>query len=198
MTDKTEEFEKARQEVRAILEKQGDKVPPKARPLIEDVITKMKVDHLLPKQALGFTPQIMEVIYQHGYHLFQNGKYQDALLIFNFLRQLDITQIKYSFAIAACHHYSKEYLDAAANYLIYKYMDPFNPVPCFHLYDCYLKANYPISALAAIEEALVLAGLSPRHEQLKEKIQLELQYLKEILKNNFKDKYEPSASDDST
>jgi type III secretion system low calcium response chaperone LcrH/SycD len=193
MTDKLNELERARLEVRAAIEKRGDEIPPKARPLVEEAIAKMKVDNLLPKDVLGFSPAVMEVIYQQGYNLFQNGKYQDALIIFNTLRQLDITDTRYTFAIAACHHYSKQYLDAAANYLIYKYMDPFNPLPCFHLYDCYLKENYPMSALFAIQEAFILAENSPKDAGLKEKIQIELNHLKENLNTDFNTKNESTV-----
>ena len=191
--NRTDEMEKARQQVQAAIEKLGDKVPPKARPLIEEAFVKMKVDHILPKDAMKLSPEVIEIIYQHGYKLFQNGKYKEALNIFTTLRQLDITDLRFSFAIAACYHYSKDYLNAAANYSIYKYMDPLNPIPCFHLYDCYMKANYPVSALFALEEALTLAERSPEYASLKEKILLELEHAKEAVKNDYNKTHEPPA-----
>lgn len=197
MADSKENLNQTKQEIQAIIEKLGDQIPPKARPLIEEAIIKMKIDNLLPKDALGFTPQIMEVIYQNGYNLFQSGKFQDALVIFDVLRQLDITDRRYSFAIAACYHHTQQYLDAAANYLICQYMDPFNPIPSFHLYDCYVKTNYPISALEAIQQALILAERHPKYEKLKDKIQLEFDHFKEVLKGQFKEKYGEVASDQS-
>lgn len=187
MADRKEALEKAKQKVHAALEKFGDQIPPKAAPLIEETIAKMEVDHLLPAEALGFSPPIMELMYQQGYNLFQSGKYQDALKIFTILRQLDITEMRYSFAIAASYHYMKDYLDAAANYLIYKSMDPSNPLPSFHLYDCFMKADYPQSALIALEEARILAERDPQAMVLNEKIKLELEHLKEFLKNNYKE-----------
>lgn len=190
MTDKQKEYEKVKQEVHDIIEKLGDKIPPKTAPMVEEVITKMRADNLLPKDALGFSPEVIEVIYQQGYNLFQSGKYKDALLIFTNLWQLDPTNSRYPFAIAACYHYSKDYLNAAANYIFYKYMDPLNPIPCFHLYDCYVKINEPISALYEIQEALVLSDKNPRYAQLKEKIQLEFIHFKKVLRDYLKDKYE--------
>jgi type III secretion system low calcium response chaperone LcrH/SycD len=191
--DRAEDLEKTKKEVHAIIENLGDSIPFKARPMIEEAIVKMKVENLLPKDVLGFTPEMMELVYKYGYNLFQSGKYQQAVTVFNTLRQLDITDPRYSFSIAACYHHMHQYLDAAANYIIYKYMDPLNPIPCFHLYDCYTKANYPISALAAIQEALILAERDPKYAGLKEKIQLEFNRIKETLKENFKDKQEPPS-----
>jgi type III secretion system low calcium response chaperone LcrH/SycD len=193
MSTREEELKKVTQEVHSVIEKLGDSIPPQRRPMIEEAISKMMVDNKLPKDVLGFSPEIMEMIYQHGYNLFQNGKYQDALNVFNILRQLDNSSPRYTFAIAACHHYAKEYLDAAANYSIYKYMDPLNPIPSFHLYDCYMKTDHTMSALLAIQEALVLAERSPEYAGLKEKIQLEFEHLKNVLKSQLTQKYEASA-----
>jgi type III secretion system low calcium response chaperone LcrH/SycD len=193
MAGQNEKYDEAIKEAHKCIEKLGDRVPPQARHLIEETFAKMKVDRMLLKDALGFSPELMEATYQRGYKLFQNGKYQEALKIFNILRQLDITDKRYSFAIAACYHYTQQYLDAAANYLIYQYMDPLNPVPAFHLYDCYLKANYPLSALYAIQEALVLASSDPKYANLKDKIQIEANYLENVLKDRVKNKQEQSA-----
>lgn len=188
MKKETRDPEKFKQEVHASIEKLGGQIPPQAASLVEETIVKMNKENLLPKDALEFPPEVMEVIYQQGYNLFQNGKYQDALLIFNTLRQLDITDPRYSFAIASCYQYQKRYLDAVANYMIYKYLDPMDPIPSFHIYDCFMKANEPLSALMAIQEAIVLAERSPQYENLKRKMILELDHLKEILPTYLKEK----------
>lgn len=184
MANKTEDLNTIQQEIDASMKALGNQIPEKARPLIKEAMLKMKVDQLFPKDALGLTPQTLEVIYQQGYQFFQNGKYPDALLIFDILRQMDITDPRYSFAIAACYHYSKDYLNAAANYLITQSMDPLNPFLSFHLYDCYKKAGHPISALQSIQEALILAEKSSEYASLKEKIQLEFDHFKEELKKS--------------
>ena len=156
MDERKVEFEQAKKQVHEVIEKMGDQIPPQAVPLIEEAVSKINTG-ILAKDALSLTPEVMELFYQQGYNFFQNGKYQDALIIFNVLRFLDITDSRYTFAIAACYHYMKDYLNAAANYLIYREMDPFNPVTSFHIYDCFRKANFPTSALFHIEEALFLA-----------------------------------------
>lgn len=185
----TIKLEEAKKEVHAIIEKLGDRIPPQAAPLIENAIAKMKVDNLLPKDALGFPQEALEMIYQQGYYLFQNGKYQEALILFNFLRDLDLTDSRYSFAIAACYHQTKDYLDAAANYAILQYMDPLDPLPPFHSYDCYRKADYPEAALLEIQRALALAERNlNKYWQLKEQIQLEFENFKAFFTEYVKEK----------
>jgi type III secretion system low calcium response chaperone LcrH/SycD len=188
MKKEMKEPEMLKKEIRASIEKLGGQIPPQVSSLVEEAIVKMNQENLLPKDALGFPPEVMEMIYQQGYNLFQNGKYQDALRIFDILRQLDISDTRYSFAIASCYHYQKQYLNAVASYMIYKYLDPLDPIASFHIYDCMMKANYPLSALMAIQEALVLAGRDPQYEGLKRKMLLELDHLKEILPPYLKEK----------
>lgn len=193
MSQGTPDIAQVKKQVQEVISKMGDQIPAKAIPLIEEAVAKIVAGNELPSDALGMTPEVMEVIYQQGYNFFQNGKYQDALVIFNVLRYLDITDSRYTFAIAACYHYMKEYMDAAANYMIYHQMDPFNPETSFHLYDCFKKANYPSSALFYIQEALVLAGREPKYAPLKEKIQLESEHFNEVLKKHYQEKYGSDA-----
>ncbi len=180
--NRDQELESTRQEVRAEIERLGDKIPPKARQLVEDAVVKIKVDHVQPKEALGLSPAILEKVYRYAYNLFQAGKYQESLRVFEWLRDMDIANPRYWFAIAACYHYSKNYLDAAANYIICSYWDSLDPVPCFHLYDCFMKADYPLSAFSALQETLILADEKPQYAALKNKAQTELHNLEEYLK----------------
>lgn len=195
MTEKTLEIDKGkeRDEVKKLLDeviaKQSDKIPPQALPLIKETFTKIFADHLSPKEAMGLTPEVMEVFYQQGYLFFQSGKFKEALQMFDFLRLLDVKDKRYTFAIAACYQYMKEYLNAAANYILYKTVDPFNPIPSFHLYDCFMGAHYPETALYYLEEARILTEEDPRYAGLKNKIELELGIAKDLLKNRYQEKF---------
>lgn len=194
MSENTPESERAKEEASHILDKLGDKVPDDTRAFFEEAVIKVKQDHLQLKDALQFTPFMMEEIYRYGYNFYKAGKYQDALSAFIFLRLLDITDVRYTFGIAACYQYMKDYKNAAANYMLCNYMDPFNPLPCFHLYDCFMKTDHTISALRALEEALILAERNPKYDVLKGKILMELDFLKDFIKNNLAEKYDTAAS----
>ncbi|WP_068467244.1 SycD/LcrH family type III secretion system chaperone [Candidatus Protochlamydia phocaeensis] len=178
-----------RQEVKTAMDNLGN-IPPRAQKLVEEAAVKIKEQHLSAKEALNFTPAMMEEIYKYGFKQFQGGKYHEALKVFGFLRQLDVNQMRYSFAIAACHQYLKEYSDAAANYIICTYLDRFNPIPRFHLYDCFMKLNQPLSALRALNETIELAGLDSRYEELKAKAVLEHKAAEKIVKQYLRDNFE--------
>jgi type III secretion system low calcium response chaperone LcrH/SycD len=193
MDERSDTLINARQEVRTVVEHWGNAIPPRARPIVEDILVKMKVNQLRPGEAIGFTPNMMEIIYEYGYHLFQAGKFQEALPVFDTLRELDPIDHRYSFAIAACYHYSKDYLNAAANYILDHTLDPSNPISCFHLYDCFVKANYPLSALQALVEGLILAERDPQYAGLATKMRLELEGFKGFLTTYLKENNKPQG-----
>lgn len=189
METQTIDSDKMTKQIHDLVKKLDVKLSKEDRLFLEEALSKVMLHNDLPKNALGITPEVMEAIYQQGYLLFQNGKYDDALTIFNVLRTLDINSSRYTFAIAACYHYKKEYLNAAANYLIYKEMKPLDPIPSYHLFDCFSKANIPLSALFYIQNALALADKDPKYAALKEKIKLESDHYNEFLKKYYQEKY---------
>jgi type III secretion system low calcium response chaperone LcrH/SycD len=195
MVEPTKDRDQIKKQAHEVIEKLKDQfpIPPEAVRFLEEAAVQVALG-AEPKEALGVTPKMMEMIYQQAYNYFQAGKYQDALTIFNVLRSIDITDSRYKFDIAACYHYMHDYKSAAANYLIYREMDPLNPQTAFHLYDCFLKANLPTSALFYLKEALVLAGMDAKYAGLKEKIQLEENYLNQILDKYYSEKYGRSAA----
>ena len=193
MVEQTQDTDQTKRQVHEAIEKLGEEIPPEAMSLIEKAALQVALGLAEPKDALGLTPDMMEAIYQQGYNFFQTGKYRDALTIFNALRYLDILDGRYTFAIAACYHHLKDYTNAAANYLIYRQMDPLNPEASFHLYDCFFKTQNPTASLFYIQEALVLAGMDPKYADFKEKIKLETEHLNQYLEKYYKEKYGSAA-----
>lgn len=183
-----------REQVKEAIDKVGTTMPPRTRQLAEDAIVKI-MEGVPPAIALGFTPDMMEVVYKYGYTLFQAGKFKEALDLFTFLRKLDVSSYRYSFAIAACHQYRHEYEEAGANYIICSYLDRLNPIPSFHLYDCFVKLDKPMSALQAIKETIALAELNPQYNELKEKALLEYKGFKKGLKKYIKEHFDKEHLD---
>ncbi len=183
-TQEKEALNSMEEEMESALNRLNIPLSSQQKQLLKETIMKMEQHQLSPSEALGCTPEMREVIYNHGYKLFYSGKYQEALPVFSTLRALDPTDPRYSFALAACYHRNKEYLNAAAHYTFSHFLDPSEPYSCFYLYDCFMKANHPVSALSAIQEAFVLAESNPKYEELKMKIALERQHLQEFLKTN--------------
>jgi type III secretion system low calcium response chaperone LcrH/SycD len=167
--------EENKQLIHEAVESVQDKVPSKVLPLIEDALIKIENEGLTPQEAMGISDDVIEEIYEHGYHFFKSGKFKDALAIFSVLNQLvGGSDPRYLFAIAATHHHMKNYVEAAGYYMIYEALHPTDPLPYFHLYDCFKKDNKPEMAVNALKAALRLCEKDPKYADLKAKIELEL------------------------
>jgi type III secretion system low calcium response chaperone LcrH/SycD len=152
---------------------------PKERQQLKENFSKMVDEDITLKKAFGLSDKIIETFYNHAYNLYKAGKYRDAAVIFELLRKLSFNDPRYSLAIAACYHYLGEYAAAAANYHICKEIDLFNPIPCFHLYDCLMKMNQPIAAIDALSEVIARSETDPRFQEMREKALLEKNNLME-------------------
>ncbi|MDP1880167.1 MAG: SycD/LcrH family type III secretion system chaperone [Parachlamydiaceae bacterium] len=158
--------------------------------MIQKVVSNLLEKGILPKETLGFNPMVLEKIYFHAYNLFQAGKYKDSLLVFELLNNLDPYDVRFCFAAGACYHYSKDYLKAAGKYIECTTLDPVNPIPYFHLYDCFMHTDHLMSAFVAINQMMNIIGDNPDYQTLKDKAQLEINFLEDHLKKHLKEKYE--------
>lgn len=118
-----------------------------------------------------------EAIYGQAYLLYNTGRYREAADIFRVLITLNSTEPKYMVGLAACFHMLKEYEAAISTYTICSFLDPQNPVPHFHLSDCFIELKDPLSAKAALLEAIQKAGDQPQFKTLKERSEIMLRGL---------------------
>jgi type III secretion system low calcium response chaperone LcrH/SycD len=166
------------QRIHEAIKENEKKLTPKQQKQLQDALQKLTQEKVPLKQVMGITPEIEETIYVAGYNLFQSGKYKEALKIFYSLVQLNNTY-RYNFAIAAAHQYAKEYTDAIGSYLICTQIEPENPVPFFHLYDCCMKSKNHLFAEVFLLNAIEMASKNPEYAKLKERAQLELEHLRQ-------------------
>lgn len=173
-----------RQFVRESLGQLEESYPEKTLKMAEEMIVNMYENNLTPREAFKIDPDIFEQLYTQGYNLFNSGKYKDALRMFSFLRRFDPPEYRYHFAVAACHQRLKEYNDAIANYLICNQLDPLDPIPYFHMYDCFRKLDKVFPALDSLVRVLVLTKKNKKYSEMREKAKLEYAGLKEQLKEH--------------
>lgn len=153
-----------------------DKVPAQVLPMIEEALLRIELEGMSPLEAMEIPQEFIEEIYEKGYFFYQSGKYQDALTLFNFVTYLSGgSDPRFIFAIAATHHQLKNYVEAAGYYMLYEAIHPKDPIPYYHLYDCFKKIGNPELARNALKAAGKLAEKDPRYSELKHKIDLEIQ-----------------------
>jgi len=172
----------SKEDLEAELKKYEKTTPPSKMKALRKAFDKMWDEDTPMKEALGVTPESEEALYSYAYQLFNSGKYKQAWGCFWFLRSLESTSYRYNFAIAACHQYMKQYHDAASTYLIASMIDPENPVPHFHMYECFLMLNRPQDALWCLENVIRRTESKPDYAPLFERASLEYKRLKKEVK----------------
>ncbi|MBA3721563.1 MAG: SycD/LcrH family type III secretion system chaperone [Parachlamydiaceae bacterium] len=172
-----------KEEIQPFVDSVAADANPKIKKIITESLEKCLIEGVPLKKAIGMTPEMEEMLYNHGYSQFQGGKYKMALNYFNFLRYWDYT-FRYNFAIAACYQYMGNYSDAAANYILCIYLDRANPMPYFHLYDCFVKLDDYLAALKSISYVLVLTENKSDYTLIRERAQYEYNHLKNVPNTN--------------
>ncbi len=163
------------------IENSGQEVSVEMKQKLERIFIKLIDEQQTPQQAFEISDDVMEVCYKQAYLLFKAGKFREAIKIFESLRNLNANDARYSLAIAASFHHLKEYSKAAANYIICKEVDVFNPIPSFHLYDCLMQLDQPLLAANALAEVIVKSKANASYAKLGEKALLEQANLTERL-----------------
>ena len=172
----------AEQAIDKVFEKSNHQLSPEEQARMKQVLLKIVEEKAFFKDAFNISDKIMETCYSHAYNLFQAGKYQEAVKIFDALKEIDFKNPRYSLATGACYHYLKDYNQAIANYYICKEIDVFNPIPSFHLYDCLMQLNQPQLAAHALAEVIARCADDPNYQVMKEKALLERENLIHQLK----------------
>lgn len=126
------------------------------------------------KSLAGISDAKEEAIYAHAFMLYNTGRYKEAAEIFRLLVTVNATEPKYMMGLAACFHLMKAYESAISSYQMCTFLDPSNPVPHFHLSDCYIQIKDPTSTVAALKAAIRCSEGRPEFNVLRERCEITL------------------------
>jgi type III secretion system low calcium response chaperone LcrH/SycD len=167
-----------RERIKEAIELAGTAVAPDISGQVAGVVQHVIETGAFPKEAMGFGPEKMEATYGQAYHLYNTGKYVEAIELFRLLTVLDPSDAKYALGLAACFHMRREYQNAVRAYLLAGILAPRNPIPQFHASDCYIQMNDLASAVLLLEMAVERAGSKAEYQVLKERALLTIESLK--------------------
>lgn len=141
----------------------------KDRENYHNVLSKVLDEGMSMREAMAMSGDTLEYLYGYAYRFYTTGNYKNASLVFAYLTMLDINNPKYFMAFAACKHRLKEYYEAINAYLSAFYLNVKDPLPFFHISDCYEKLNKPDYALFSLGMAIHIAGENPYYAKIKER-----------------------------
>ena len=171
-----------KQAIRNAAEQVGEHVKDNQGTNFNDLAEKAFKGNLSIKTLAGVSDEKEEAIYGQAYLLYNTGRYREAAEVFRVLIMINSTESKYMVGLAACFHMLKEFDAAISTYMICTFLDPKNPLPNFHLSDCYLQLKDPVSAKAALLTAIERAGDNPQFKTLKERSEITVKGLEKEFK----------------
>ncbi|MEC7839976.1 MAG: SycD/LcrH family type III secretion system chaperone [Chlamydiota bacterium] len=102
-------------------------------------------------EAMGLDSNHLDALFSMGYNNYNAGKYQEAQMYFCYLTLLNNRDPRYFFSAGAAFQMQKDYSNAIAFYSQCTRLDWMNPMPWFHLADCYIKTEDFPNALMALK-----------------------------------------------
>jgi type III secretion system low calcium response chaperone LcrH/SycD len=139
--------------------------------------------------TLRASPARLEQFYDHGYMLYKFGRYNEAHPYFHMLTLADPENGKYLMASAACYHMLKDYASAIQLYSMTMFFEPDNPLPLYHMADCYIKIFQAFNALISLEMAIEKC-VNPKFHSLKDRMKMMVNRLGNELKEKVKESSE--------
>lgn len=155
---------------------------PEDKELVKQALTQVIENGKTIMEAVGFSKDQVELIYEYGYDLYKNSKFLESNQTFQFLSMLNPNDYRFVFGSGASFHKMNNFDKAIPYYWAAIKLDPANPMPWFHLSDCYLQKEDPILAEAMLQKTIDVAGINPHYVQIKEQANV----LKEVLSSSRK------------
>jgi type III secretion system low calcium response chaperone LcrH/SycD len=159
-------------------------IPEKERGKCEEVMLKVFDEGITPKEAMGFSDEMIEHMYAYGYRLYNLGSYKNAKKVFSSLMIFLPEEARFALGKAASCHRLKEYKEAADNYYLTGLLDVDSPMPFFYMYDCLIQMNRPGKAAQCLKEVIRRCGKHAIFSKVKERCLLLLKNLEKTEKQN--------------
>ncbi|MEG0036821.1 MAG: SycD/LcrH family type III secretion system chaperone [Victivallaceae bacterium] len=160
-------------------------------PLPSEEETKQALTNILGQLAegknlqdiLGLSNTVLEEIYTMAYSFYSQGKYYEAIGLFQVLAASKPGSYKYMLGLSSCLHQLKMYDEAAFGFFLAFDNDPTNPIPAYYIADTFLKSDRPEEAQDFIDITLKVCGNKPEYKMLKERCQVMLEAIHNMLKS---------------
>lgn len=141
----------------------------------EAVLMKMHKEGLTAKQAMNINENLLEEVYSLAYSNYDQGKYKEALSLFQLLTGASPNEYRYVLGFASCYHQLNDIDNAICGFSLAQGLDPINPTPAYYLADCFIKRELIPEAKDFLHLSIELCGKNEKHKNLKEKAELILQ-----------------------
>ncbi|WP_213318900.1 SycD/LcrH family type III secretion system chaperone [Chlamydiifrater volucris] len=145
------------------------------------------------QDILGLSDFLLEEIYTIAYSFYSQGKYMEAVGLFQLLTASKPACYKYTLGLSSCYHQLKMYNEAAFGFFLAFDSQPDNPIPPYYIADSLMKADMPEESNNFLEITMDICGDKPEFKILKERCYIMKDSLSKMLGKEEK-KGKPKAS----
>ena len=139
------------QTIEEVMRKENNSLSEEQKKEMKEALKQHFTEGIPPLNALGFSPEFVNVLYDVGIQLYEKEEFDRASEIFSTMALLDPSNYRAYFGQAICEHKMQRYGIAMVHYFSSLYHEPKDPLPYYHLADCFMKLEKPLMA----EEALL-------------------------------------------
>lgn len=129
-----------------------------------------KLNHPTMQEAYALSDHDMEALYQEGYDHYQQKKFEEAALAFQWLVQFNPYIQKYWLGLGGCFQAQKKYEKAQHCYALAALIEPEDPYPHYYAAICAKALENEEDRQKALDLALERAKNNSLHSSLIEKI----------------------------
>lgn len=132
------------------------------------------------QQILGLSDLLLEEIYTVAYSFYSQGKYNEAVGLFQILAASKPQCYKYMLGVSSCYHQLKLYNEAAFGFFLAFDVEPENPIPPYYIADSLMKLNQLEESSDFLDITIGICGNKPEFSILKARCDIMKDSLKQL------------------
>lgn len=132
------------------------------------------------QQILGLSDLLLEEIYTVAYSFYSQGKYNEAVGLFQILAASKPQCYKYMLGVSSCYHQLKLYNEAAFGFFLAFDVEPENPIPPYYIADSLMKLNQLEESEDFLDITIGICGNKPEYSILKARCDIMKDSLKKL------------------
>lgn len=114
----------------------------------------------------SLSQEAQTALYSQAYHLYENGKYQEAKRFFHFLTIVNPYEKSFWIGLGASYQMLKDYARAIEFYSVAAVQDQNNPYVHLHAADCFFALGQMDQAFQALDSAESAANLTEGNQNI--------------------------------
>ncbi|MEF9496870.1 SycD/LcrH family type III secretion system chaperone [Chlamydia sp. 04-14] len=155
-------------------------------------------DGLTLQQILGLSDVLLEEIYTIAYSFYSQGKYNEAIGLFQILTASKPQCYKYILGLSSCYHQLKMYNEAAFGFFLAFDAEPQNPIPPYYIADSLMKIDQAEESRDFLDITIDICANKPEYRILKERCNIMKDSLKDMIKETTPKKKKTTAAKSKT